>query len=120
MAELLAGIALDLLLGAKEIDKAVGPLVSAQTEEEMTNLLLEEYDDGDGAHADHLIEDAAQELHLDHLGDNDPEADEEQQAVENVDRARLLHKLVAREENHGHKDDVENIFYANFEHNVTH
>ena len=120
MAKLFTGIARNLLLGAEEVDETVGTLVSAQTEKEVTNLLLEEHDDSDGAHADHLIEDAAQKLHLDHLGDDDPEADEEQQALEDVDGARLLHELVAREENHGHKEDVENIFYANFEHNMTH
>ena len=78
--------------------------------EEAAYVLLKQDDDGKGANADKLVEDAAQQLHLENLADDNPATDEEQDAIEDVDGARLLHQLVAIEEHNRYKENVDDVF----------
>jgi hypothetical protein len=72
----------------------------------MAYLLLEEHDDGNDTNADELVENAAQKLHFHHLGDDNPETDEDDETIEDVHGAGLLHEFVAGEEYHRHKEYV--------------
>lgn len=96
----------------EETEETMSTVAGSYVVEEATYVLLEENDDGKGTDAHKLVEDASQELHLHHLADDNPEADKEQNAIEDIDGARLLHQLVAIEEHYRYKENIHEVFEA--------
>ena len=103
-------------LGLEETPQAVYPLVGAYGVEEMADFLLEEDNDGYGTHTDQLVQYAAKQFHLQYLADKNPDADEDQHTVEDVHGARLLHQLVAEEQEYGHKENVYKVLQSEIKH----
>ena len=103
-----------LLVGAEEVDEAMNSLSRSHTEEEMTNLLLKQNNDGYGTDIYQLIQNAAHQLHLKNLADNDPETDKEQHSVKDIHRARLLHDLITIVQAYRYKQDINQVLYSEF------
>ena len=99
-----------MLVEPEEAEEAMRTVSSAYVVEETTYVLLKQDDDGKSTDAYKLVEDAAKQLHLEHLADDNPATDEEQDAIEDVDGARLLHQLVAIEKYYRNKKDVDYVF----------
>ena len=106
----LAGVL--VLVEPEEAQEAVGLLSGTEVVEEAPNVLLEKDDDGQRSDAHQLVEDAAKQLHLKHFADDNPSAHEEEDTIEDVDGARLLHQLVAIVEHYCHKENVHYVFEA--------
>ena len=107
------------LFGTEEAHQAVGLLVGPKLVEEVANLLLEQDDEGNGAHVYKLVEHATQDLHLQNLRYHNPEADEDEHSIEDVDGARAFHHLVAIIEDDCYRYDVDKVFQAKGqEHNL--
>ena len=101
-----------MFVQSEKAQESVCLLTGSQIIEETTDVLLEENDDGKGADTYQLVENTAQQLHLQYLADDNPATDEEQHAIEDVDGARLLHQLVAIEKHYRNKEDVDEVFEA--------
>ena len=107
-----------VLIQSEESEEPMSLVSSSYVVEEASDVFLEEDDDGKCANADKLVEDASQQLHFQHLADDNPEADEKQNAIEDVDGARLLHQLVAIEEYYRHKENVDEVFETYVRHSL--
>ena len=105
-----------MLVQPEEAEEAMCLIASSNVIEETANVLLEEDDDGKCTDTYKLVEDAAQQLHLEHLADDNPATDKEQDAIEDVDGARLLHQLVAIEEHDCYKENVDEVFETYIRH----
>ena len=105
-----------VLVQSEETQEAMCLLSGPKVIEEAADVLLEKDDDGKRSYAHQLVEDASQQLHLQHLADDYPAADEEQDAIEDVDGARLLHQLVAIEKHDCYEEDVHYVLEANVRH----
>ena len=104
-----------LLVARKEIDELLDVPVRTQRQQETAYLLLEEDDESQHTHADQLVEDGAQELHLQHLRHHQPDEDEHQDADEHIEGAGGLHQLVRVVQQQGHQQNVYEIFYTECE-----
>ena len=80
--------------------------------EELANLILEQNQQGDGTDADDTIQQRPQQAHLQNLGDEQPEDDEEEHTKEDVQRARFLHQAVGIVQENGYQQDVYEVFEA--------
>ena len=100
----------------EEAEEAMSLLTGTEVVEEAAYVFLEEDDDSQSSDAHQLVEDAAQKLHLQYLADDNPATDEEQYAIEDVHRARLLHQFVAIVEYDGYKENVNEVFETNVRH----
>ena len=83
--------------------------MGTQLIEKLADLFLEQYDQADNTHAGQLAEYAAQELHLQHLGDKEPDEDKHDDAIEHVQRTALLHQPVDVVKHQGDQEDVYDI-----------
>ena len=83
---------------------------------EMAYFLLKEDYQGQGAHIDQLVEDAAQQTHLEDLGNQYPDQHEYQYAGKDVGRAGLFHQSVDVVEQQRHQYDVDQVDYAESNH----
>ena len=99
-----------MLVQSEKAKETMCLLTCAKIVEEAADVLLKQDDDGKDADAHKLVEESAQQLHLQHLADNNPAADEQQHAIEYVDGARLLHQLVAIKKHYRYKEDVDDVF----------
>ena len=102
------------LVGTEEMDELPGTLMCSYAIEEVSDLLLEEHDDGNGSHTHKLVEDIAQKLHLKNLADDDPETHEDQYSIEDIHRARLLHQFIAVEQDDSYQQDVYHVLDSHF------
>ena len=102
-----------VLVESEEAEEAVCLVLGSDVVEAAADVFLEKNDDGKGTNAYKLVEDAAKKFHLEHLADDNPSADEEQDTIEDVDGARLLHQFVAIEKCNCHKEDVDYVFETN-------
>ena len=99
-----------LSVASEQSHKLAGLLMCSQVVEEVPDVFLEQDDEGDSTHVDQLVQNASQQFHVEDFGDDDPEADEDEHAIEDVDGARALHHLVAVVEDDCHKQYVYCIF----------
>ena len=72
------------LLSTEETDSSPYPLMCADGEEELANLILKKNEEGNGTDADNTIEECAKKAHLQDLGDEEPKDDEHEDTEEDV------------------------------------
>ena len=101
-----------LLVAGEEVDKLLDVAVRAERQQEAAYLFLEEDDEGQHAHADQLVEDGAQQLHLQHLRHHQPDKDEDQDADEHVEGTGGFHQFVRIVQQQSHQQNVYEVFYA--------
>ena len=94
----------------EECEQVVYPLVGSYAEEEFPDFLLEQYDEHDGADAHHLVEDSAQQSHAGHLGHDDPQHYEDENADEDVERTGRLHQFIHVVDDERYGQYVEKVF----------
>ena len=82
----------------------------------MADFLLKKNDERQCSHVDHVVHDAPQEAHFKHLRNEEPDNDEDEDAVEDVGGARLLHQLVDVVKNARHRHDVDEVDDAEVDH----
>ena len=88
-----------------------------QREEKTSDFLLKQDNQRNDTYAHQLVEDVAQQLHLQNLRHHNPCHNEHQHTIEDVQRARRLHQSPCFIQQHGHQQNVDNILYAKFKHN---
>ena len=84
--------------------------VAAHVVEELADVVLEDDDNGNHAHRHQLVEDGAEQAHLEYLRDEHPHDDEDDDAHEGVERARLTHQPVDVEQEHTYQQNVDKVF----------
>ena len=95
------------VLLAKEAEDAGA--ACADGREEAAYLLLKDDDQCNHSHADHLVEDGAEQAHIEHLRHNYPRDNEDDDAGKDVGGIGALHHLVDVKQQQCYKDDVDNI-----------
>ena len=71
----------------EEADEVAQSALAADGEEETADFFLEDDEQSEGSDADEFVEDAAEEFHLEYLGNDNPDDDEDEDAVEDVERS---------------------------------
>ena len=104
------------VLRGEEAHQSAYALMAAEVVEELTDVVLEDDDDGNHAHGDELVEDGAEEAHLQYLRYEHPHHDEHDDAHEGVERARLAHQPVDIEKQQGYQQYVDEVLKAEINH----
>ena len=89
--------------------------MGADGDEETADVVLEQHDQGECAYADEFVEDGTEQSHLEHLGDDNPESEEDEDAIEDVERAGVAHQAVDVVEQEGDKENVDGVFDSEIE-----
>ena len=70
----------------KQATNGLHTLMGSEVIQKLADIFLKEDDQTNGTDADHFVHNATQQLHLQHLGDNQPEHDKNQNAHEHIQR----------------------------------
>ena len=82
----------------------------------MANLFLKEDDERQNTDVHEVVENAAEQAHLEHLRHEKPDDDEDEYAVEDVGRTRLAHQFVDVVEQTGNGQYVDYVYYSKVYH----
>ena len=97
---------------SEEPQERADSLMGTQIVEELTDILLEQHDQGDDTHTDQLVENRAKQSHLQHLRHEKPDDDEHHNTREHVQRARVAHQPIDVVEHQCYQQDVDDIFQS--------
>ena len=109
-------VAVVVLLMPEQLHEAAQVAVGAYVDEHTLYLVLEEDDEHYQADAHELVDDRAREPHVEDLIRHHPHDDEGEHAVEQRERAAVLHQAVKVEEKQGDYQDVDYVFDSELYH----
>ena len=101
------------LVPGKETHQRTGMLVRTQREQETPYLVLKQDNQCHHSHAHQLVENRAEQLHLQHLGYDQPDQYEYQDSCKHIDGSGSFHQLVGIVKQECNQQDIKNIFYSN-------
>ena len=82
------------LIAGEEAYQRTGMLMRAECQQEAPYLVLKQNDKRQHAHTDQLVEDGAEQFHLQHLRHHQPYQDKHQDTRKHIDRAGGFHQLI--------------------------